>query len=221
MVGFTLPPRQAVGFLDPEIAGEGVKVILSDGKEVNFSPPPPKPSMPDWSQIKAIRHYFGRTDYQVFPAWLYHQDGSQCIVKNGQEAAELGVKFRESTVEERGRYGVQHVWDWAEDSKWRPKPWTNAKFEPDAQSNVKNFIRPVADPMAAQAELLRGLIRAFESGGLTKPTEMSDDDWKEFQQFVAFKKAQAQVTEKADKQSGSVNGLLQELAESHHHKKAK
>src|SRR5262245_24120542 len=126
---FELPPRSAVGYLDPEIAGEGQKVLLSDGEQVDFSPPPPKPVMPDWSQIKSIRKYFGRTKHAVYPAWLYHPTEPARVVKNADEAAVLGVCYRDATVDERGRYGITHTWDWKDGCLWRAIPYGPPKLD--------------------------------------------------------------------------------------------
>jgi hypothetical protein len=193
MGGFTLPSRGEVGYLDPEIASEGVKVILSDGEQVNWSPPPAKPCIPDWSEIKSIRHYFNRTDYKVFPAWLYHESGESRLVKNAEEASKLGVQYRRATDQERGRYGVQWVWDWGEDTnKWRPRPWALKAFDPRHTEQGKNYIPATVDHAANQVELLRALTTAIKSGNVEKPGDVSDAEWQEFQQFLAFKKMQAE-----------------------------
>src|SRR6185312_6341739 len=109
---FVLPPKSQVGVIDPEIAGEGVKVIYSDGEQGMWTPPPPRPVMPDWSGIKSIARYFNRTGHAVWPAWLYHPTEEPRLLKNADEAAELGVCYREATMDEKGRYGRSHVWDW-------------------------------------------------------------------------------------------------------------
>lgn len=189
-MGFELPPRTKIGHLDPEIASEGQKVILSDGEQVNWSPPPTKPCIPDWSEIKSIRRYFNRTGYQVYPAWLYHENGEERLVKNADEAAQLGVCFRKASDEERNRYGVQSLWDWQDDSKWRPQPWILRKFDPHKAEQGKNYVPATPDPMAAQLHLLAGLTDAIKNNQVQKPAEISDKDWQDFQQFLAFKKAQ-------------------------------
>lgn len=196
MAGFVLPPRSAVGHLDAEIANEGVKVF--EDAPLGWNPPPAKIATPDWSEIKQIRHYFNRTGYQVFPAWLYHKDGESRLVKDADEAKEIGVIYRHATDEEKGRYGVQAVWDWTDGCLWRPKPWGLAKFDPKNPGMGKEVIPEKPDPMATQAELLRGLLKAFESGGVQKPSDMNDKDWVEFQQFLTFKKAQAEIAKASE-----------------------
>ena len=186
-MAFELPPREQVGYPDPEILAEGEKVV----GELAWNPPPPRPVIPDMSQIKSIRHYFGRTGYQVFPAWLYHQNGEERLVRNAANAAALGVKYRDATIDERGRYGVQAVWDWTEDSLWRPKPWALRAFDPAKPTHGKNYIAPVVDAVAEQQKLLAALTQAIQSGGVQKPPDVSDKDWAEFQQFLEFKRMQA------------------------------
>ena len=43
----TLPKRNgSIEYLDPEIAGHGTKVLLSDGSEGTYNPPPAKLVIP-------------------------------------------------------------------------------------------------------------------------------------------------------------------------------
>jgi hypothetical protein len=198
---FQLPPRSQVGYLDPEVAGEGQKVILSDGEQVNWSPPPVAPVMPDWSTIKSIRHYFNRTGYAVYPAWLYHPSEAPRLVKNAQEAAELGVCHREATIDERGRYGLSHVWDWQDDSQWRPKPHGATKFDPANPGQGKFFVATPPNPAIARNELLAELVpavaaavaTALKSTGQGAPANIDPNDLDEFLQFQAWKKAQGMI----------------------------
>ena len=52
---------RSVGKLDPEIAGEGQKILSSEGEQLSWSPPPVRPAVPDMSQIKRLQRYFNRT----------------------------------------------------------------------------------------------------------------------------------------------------------------
>lgn len=199
---FQLPPKSSVGALDPEIAGEGMKVILSDGEQVDMNIAPPKPVFPDWSGIKSIRHYFNRTGYRVYPAWLYHPSEEPRLVKNADEAAALGICYREATVDERGRYGRSHVWDWQDDSQWRPIPYGPAKFDPKKISHAKNFVPTPVNPADSQNALLAALIPQVAAvvarelrGATPTPGGVSDKDWGEFLQFKAWQKAQEAVGE--------------------------
>src|SRR6266436_1664891 len=139
-MAFVLPPKSQVGVLDLEIAGEGQKVILSDGEQVAWTPPPPRPVVPDWSQIKSIQQYFNRTGYRVWPSWLYHPTEEARLVKDQDEAAELGVCYREATPDEHNRYGKKHVWDWTNESQWRPTPYHAPKFDPQKPAQGKVYI---------------------------------------------------------------------------------
>lgn len=198
---FQLPPRSSVGYLDPEIANEGVKVF--EDTPLGWNPPPIKMAMPDWSEIKQIRHYFNRIGHQTFPAWLYHQNGEMKLVNDAGAAKELGVIYRHATDDEKGRYNVQALWDWDDGCLWRPKPWGLAKFDPKNPGAGKEVIPEKPDPMKTQADLLRGLLKAFESGGVQKPADMSANDWVEFQQFLLFKKTQAAIQPSEAKTEGN------------------
>jgi hypothetical protein len=190
MQNFQIPPRSAVGYLDPEIANEGQK---AEG-DVNWSPPPAKPCIPDWSEIKSIRKYFNRSGApQVFPAWLYHESGEERLVKNAAEAVSLGVQYRQATEVEANRYGIGYVWDYGDETnKWRAKPWGLKQFDPRSMvGHGKNFVPATVDHAANQTELLRALALAIAKNEVGKPAEIPDADWQEFQQFIAFKKAQA------------------------------
>ena len=194
---FTLPPKSEVGYLDPEIAGEGVKVIHSDGEQVNWTPPPVRPVMPDWSQIKSIQKYFNRSGYQTWPSWLYHPTEAPRIVKNAEEAGELGVCYREATDDERAKYGKKTVWDWADDSKWRPTPYErDLKFDPTKLGQGKTYIPTAPNPRVAQHELVEALIpqvaaavaQALKATGPSAPAHIDPKQWDAFLQFQAFQK---------------------------------
>lgn len=198
-MNFVLPTRSEVGFLDPEIAGEGEKIIHSDGEVVSWNPPPVKPVVPDFSGIKSLQKYFNRTGFSPWPAWLYHPAEPKRLVKNAIEGAELGVCYREATHDERSRYGKTAVWDWKEDSKWRPEPWAGReRFDPDNPGHGKTVIMGQANPVHAQNELVRALIpevaaavaKAMQgSASMSAPATVDPAEWEAFQQFLAFKKS--------------------------------
>lgn len=199
---FVLPPRAKVGYLDPSISGEG-QFVNSEGETVNWTPPPAKPVMPDWSQIKSIRHLFNRTGYQVWPAWLYHPSESSRLVKNADEAADLGICYREATIDERGRYGVKAVWDWKDDSKWRPEPWPGTtKFNPTEPGHGKTYVPKAPDPVIAQNELVRQIVpevaaavaKALKNAGSGAPASIDGATWDEFLAFQAWKKTHEAVS---------------------------
>ena len=206
-MNFVLPPKSQVGVLDPEIAGEGVKIIHSDGDQVTWSPPPPKPVMPDWSGIKQLARYFNRHGHVVWPAWLYHPNGESRLLKNAHEAAELGVCYRDATADEKARYGLKHVWDWKDDSEWRPTPFVaQTKFDPGQPGYGKTVIASTPNPVVAQHALIEALIptvtaavvAALKGGDApSAPAHVNSRDWAEFQEFMAFKKSQEVVTKVA------------------------
>lgn len=199
-MNFVLPPKSQVGYLDPEIAGEGTKIIHSDGEIVNWAPPPVKPIIPDLSQVKSIRHYFGRTGGKTYPAWFYHEKEAPRLLKSADEAAQLGIVRREATVHERGTYGVSAVWDYAPECEWRAAPFErDTKFNPDQVTNAKTVIRQenrsqnenamiermIPQVAAAVAAALRVAQPTAPTGAPTSDPEL----WAQFQEFVAFKKA--------------------------------
>jgi hypothetical protein len=197
-MGFQLPERAKVGYLDPEIAGEGTKVILSDGEQITWNEPPPKPVMPDWSGIKSLKRYFNRTGFQVWPAWLYHPTEPARLVKNAQEAGELGVCYREATNDERARYGLKTVWDWQDDSQWRPNPYGTPKFDPKNPGQGKTYVAAVPNPSIAQNDLLRELVPLVTAavvaavkggGGPAMAAGIDASLQEEFLRFVAWKKS--------------------------------
>jgi hypothetical protein len=156
---FELPPKDKVGYLDPEIAGEGERVITSEGDVVNWTPPPVRPAVPDMSQVKSLRKYFGRTGHGQWPAWLYHPVEKPRIVKNAQEAAALGVCYRKATDDERMRYGLQAMWDWKEDTEWRPKPFPkDLAFDPDRLETGKTLVHREKSNVVAQNEMIEKLV---------------------------------------------------------------
>src|ERR1017187_1691633 len=103
---FVLPSKNQVGLLDPEIAKEGEKVIYSDGETIQWTPPPPRPVMPDWSQIKSIARYFNRHGFQPWPAWLYHPTEEPRLLKDAKDGEEIGIVYRHATTDEHARYGL-------------------------------------------------------------------------------------------------------------------
>src|ERR1700756_1690319 len=105
MAGFQLPPRSQVGYLDPQIAGEGVAVNLENGFDVNWTPPPIKPNIPDWSQIKSIQKYYNRSTHPACPAWIYHKDTDEKKLVTEEQATDLGIVYRDRTPDEAARFG--------------------------------------------------------------------------------------------------------------------
>jgi hypothetical protein len=205
------PSRDQVGYLDPEVAGEGAKVLndgtrvlLSDGSIGEVSILPPKTVMPDWSKLKPIAKYFAPRQFTVWPAWLYHPTQEARIVRNGDEAGALGITFRKTTNDERGRFGVSYMWDWKEGCDWRPAPWSEArKFDAKTPDHGKIYVAAGVDPMVQQHALLRELLPAIagtiakelQASGPKAPANVSEGDWAEFLKFKAWQKTQEAVAE--------------------------
>ena len=168
-MAFELPPRSQVGYLDPEIAGEGQKVVTEG--ELSWSPPPVMPVMPDWSQIKSIRKYFNRAGGgSIFPVWLFHPTEPDREVANAEEALKLGVWRRKATIEEGSQFGVQYTWDWkrgAEDLGWRPTRQKPPKFDPHNPGTGKVYNATPPSQSSQQNALLEALVPAIAASVAT------------------------------------------------------
>lgn len=204
--GGKLPSRRDVGYLDNEIASEGMKVLQSDGEVVNWTPPPDRLAIPDFSQIKSIRKYFNRTGHQVYPAWLYHPTEEAVVVKNREEAMTLGVFYRKATLEEAGRYGVKAVWDWEPKCQWRPTPYPSKRvIDPVNPGAGKTYVHREQSSAVAQHALVEALIpqvaaavaQALKSSGPGAPAHVDAKEWDKFLAFQAWQKTQAVVAELA------------------------
>jgi len=207
-MAFVLPSKREVGVvMNPDLNAEWDavnKTVLSDGTEISINPPPPKPVMPDWSQIKPIRHYFNRQLKNNFwPAWLYnHANGEERIVKNADEAAELGVCMRKRTADEASRFGEGDVWDWKPDTDWRPtpKPKTRA-YDPRRPEQGKEYVAAVIPQATANRDMLNtvlpeitaAVVAALKQGGLVNPSNVDSKQWDEFLAFQAWKKTQEAI----------------------------
>lgn len=214
-MNFALPSRSEVGYLDPEISNEGEKVILSDGDIVSYSPPPPRPVMPDWSQIKSIRHLFNRVGHQVYPAWFYHPTEEPKLIKNSEESKSIGIFYRKATFEEAGRYGLKAVWDWDEGCKWRPQPYPGTmKFDPMKPGQGKTYIHSQPNPNIAQNQLLEALIpavaaavaKSLNADGPKAPSSIDPKQWEEFLAFKAWQET-ANVVEAIQSEEDGSNAL--------------
>lgn len=153
-------------YLDPEIAGEGTKVIHSDGSTVTFNPPPVQAAIFDYSKVKSLQKYFNRTDFQFFPTWVYHPDGRSEIAKNAEECAtKYGIRLLKRTDEEKAKYGGgDYRWEFHENSEWRPVPFGPKKFDPDNPDTGKIFVPKAPDPKIAQHELIAQVVQAMQGG---------------------------------------------------------
>jgi hypothetical protein len=206
-MAFVLPSKREAGVLmnsDLSKEWEGNKVLLSDGTEINWAPAPPKPVMPDWSEIKSIRHYFNRSYKNNFwPAWLYnHETGEERVVKDADEAADLGVCYRETTADEQARFGQKYVWDWKDDTHWRPTPKPKQRaYDPRKPEAGKEFVATPIAQSAANRDLLNtvlpevtaAVVAALKQGGNVAPDKVDPKQWDEFLAFQAWKKTQEAV----------------------------
>jgi hypothetical protein len=226
-----LPKRgKDAAFLAKEFADEGVKVILSDGEQVSYNPPPAKPVIPDFSGVKSIRHYFHRTGFSPWPAWVYHPTEEKRLLKNAEEGIELGIVYRKTSVEEQAKTGLTAQWDWEPGCEWRTKPFPkDLQFDSTKLHGGKEVIHRAKTGMESQNELLNAvlpqitkvILDAMKETNASNATPKDHDanDWAEFQQFLAFKKGEKvtkaviSVTAPADFDAGAENALLAQHAE--------
>ena len=205
-MNFVLPSKADVGYLAGDVAEEGQKVILDSGEQVSWTPPPVRPSVPDMSQIKAIRHYFGRAGHQVYPAWLFHPTEKAVLVKDAKEAEKYGVRFRKATQEENERFGVTSSWDFADDTKWRVKPLQARVVDPNNLETGKNYIAATTMPHIAQNAMIEALIpavaaavaKSLQSSGPSAPANIDPKQWESFLAFQAFQKTTETVNALSD-----------------------
>ena len=210
--GTSVPPRSQVGRLSTDL-DEGMKVTLSDGEQVSWNPPPANPVIPDLSKVKQLAKYFNRGGFQPYPAWFYHPTEEPTICKTPEEAAEIGVGYREATEEERQRFGLRALWDWNDDSPWRPKPWPGTtRFNPNKPGPGKNYIPATQSHAQTQRDLADDLIPRVAaavasalhgSGGPSKPAALDDAEWQEFIAFQAWKKTKEAVADLAHEERPS------------------
>jgi hypothetical protein len=187
--------------LDAEIAGEGERVITSDGDVVTFQAPPAKPVTPDWSQIKSIKRYFVPRPHRTWPAWLYHPTEAPRLLKDEHAAAELGICYREASNEEKGKYGVKAVWDWKDDCLWRPQPYTVVAFDASHPGQGKIYVPTPKNPDIARNEMVEAIIpavaaavaKALQANGPASPTNVDPTQWNAFLEFQAWQKTKEVV----------------------------
>src|ERR1700732_629047 len=203
-----MPKGSAMRALDADIAGEGAKVvghgeeiILSNGDRVAWIPPPEKLVIPDISNVKSIRKYFGQHGHQVYPAWLYHPEKPALLVKEAKEAADIGIVFRKATTDERNRYGLTECWDWEKDCLWRPHPYRELPFDPKNPGAGKTVVYAAPDPGISQNNLVLALLpqvaaavtQAPNSSGTSRPASIDPGQWDQFIAFQAWQKTQEAV----------------------------
>lgn len=208
-MNFVLPPKSQVGVFNPEFIGEGdsLKVVLSNGEREEWNPPALQSAFPDWSKVPQLRKYFGRKGGPVYPAWLFHTVEADRLVQSAEEADELGVFYREATLEERGQFGIQSLWDWkrgAEDLKWRPFPQQRRKFDPKNAETGKIYqiaatsSQPNIESLVAA--VTASVLAAMKTPGIAPaaPSHVNSKEWEEFLAFQAFKKTTETVNALAE-----------------------
>ena len=157
-----------VGYLDPEIAGEGQAVELGN-ENINYAPPV-KPIIPDLSTVKSLRKYFAPYRFRPFPTWIYHPTEAARIVKDAKEAKQYGVVYRKATEEERFKYHAPPEF-YASEGEWRTDQYPkDTAFDPERLQPGKTFVPRIIDQAKAQTQLLEVLARG--QGGAVANAEV-------------------------------------------------
>jgi hypothetical protein len=192
--------RSSLRALDPEVAGEGFKIELSDGDNAGWTPPPEDPVIPKFDKVKSIRHYFAKRGYSAWPATLYHPTLPEKTVNSQAEANAIGVFHRVATEIEQARYGARMVWDFAEDSLWRNKPYST-KFDPKKPGYGKKVIRFEPDAVQVQHDMIQHLVpqvaaavaAGMKAGNASAPANVDPAEWEAFLRFKSFQEADRAV----------------------------
>ena len=161
-----IPPKSKVGYLSPEIAGEGQSasdfVPYENESNAGWTPPPVKSVFPDISGIKSIQKYFRQYVFMPFPSWVYHPTEEPRKVTE-REAFALGVRYRKATTEERVKYGAAEAFYDCQ-GEWRTTPFDkDVAFNPQKLGPGKTYIPATLDPVKTQIELMRTLAAGQKS----------------------------------------------------------
>jgi hypothetical protein len=171
--GYDIATGQATGvaqgrrqYLDPEIANEGTKVIMSDGSTITYNTPPPQAAIFDYSKVKGLAKYFNRTDFHFFPTWVYHPDGREAIAKDAQECGDkYGIFLVKRSAEEKAKFGGgDYRWEFSDTTEWRPARFGPKKFDPENPDTGKIYVPRAPDPKIANHELIERVVAAMQGG---------------------------------------------------------
>lgn len=184
------PDVKSVGYLDPEIANEGIAA------DAEWQPEMTPPNIPSYAGIKSIKKYFpqftGRPyQHKPFPAWLYHPTQKPKLVQTAEQANALGVQWRATTNEERAEFGVTHRW--SSTGEWRARPY-NTDFDPKNPGVGKNLVYGTMTPADAQSQMITSVVAAVMAQmAKVAPTTApaADPEYVEFQAFKAWKALQS------------------------------
>lgn len=167
-----------IQYLDPEIANEGERA------DTAFIAPR-RPHVWDYAQLKEHPTYgkwFTDKPFEAFPAWIYnHKTGDKKIVETAKEALTYGVGFNRN---------LRHPdYEWTGD--WQAEPPKGAK--PSVHDTGKSVVTASAERVTADSmtKILQNL-----AGGRAEAVphdDMTAD--KEYQEYLAFKRARAAVQE--------------------------
>lgn len=188
--------------------------ILAEGESADtFQPFVDKPHIPDYEALcKAspkLRRLFPQYSgipykHQPWPAWLYHPTHAPVQVRNAEQAAKLGVVWRQCTYEERAQGWPEFRWEYS--GEWRATP-QNVSFDPSNPGYGKSVVRgnPATpspnDMIAAVVAAVMTQVSATQAqqAAAGAPVAASvDPEWAEFQAFKAWKAQQAEAAGAAD-----------------------
>lgn len=198
-----------VEYLDPEIAGEGLRADHA-GIGEDYQPVYEPPHIPTYQGLNSIKHLFPQFSnrpyrHQAFPAWIYHETEAARLISNPMEASQFGLKW----------LPAPHF-KWEVTGKWHPQPVQKPKAVASGtgknvmegnRSNAQQSGEMVAAVVAAVMANMKTMQGAPATGAA--PAAAIDPDYVEFQAFKAWKAAQMQAV---DAPAGHLVGAENALA---------
>jgi hypothetical protein len=169
-----------IEYLDPEIANEGERA------DAAFAAPR-RPHVWDYAQLKEHPHYgqyWAPKPFSPWPAVIYnHKTGEEKTVKDGKEAMEYGVGFNRN---------LRHPdYEWTGD--WQAEPRKDLK--PNIHVTGKSLVTASAERVTADSmtKILHKLAEGKATPEVSPAIAEAISADKEYQEYLAFKRAQAAV----------------------------
>lgn len=184
-----------IEYLDPEIANEGER---ADSAFVVS----PKPHVWDYAQLKEHPHYgqyWAPKAFQPWPAWIYnHKTGEKKVVDNAMEAAQHGIRFNKA---------LRHPdYEWTGD--WQAEPRKDLK--PNINETGKSLVTASAERITADSmtKILQRLAEGKAGNEVSPAIAEAINADKDYQEYLAFKRARAAVQVEPESPSVEDNELL-------------
>ncbi len=173
-----------IEYLDPEIANEGERA------DAAFAAPR-RPHVWDYAQLKEHPHYgqyWAPKPFSPWPAVIYnHKTGEEKTVKDAKEALEYGVGFNKN---------LRHPdYEWTGD--WQAEPRKDQKLS--IHVTGKSLVTASAERVTADSmtKILQKLADGKSTSEVSPAIAEAISADKDYQEYLAFKRAQAAVGTKA------------------------